>query len=68
MRNLSYFNHMSDNKGTKETCEKCRKEFAWEVYSDNYPGGKDTEFIDCPYCGARNASVKTSGSVITSKI
>lgn len=49
-------------------CKKCSKEFNYEVTSMNDPGGKDKENIDCPYCGATNGTVMTSGFVYTRKI
>lgn len=64
---MSYYNHMHDHTGNKEVCKKCGKEFTWTEEGDIYPGGKDTEYIDCPYCGERNGSIRTSGFVYTHK-
>lgn len=65
---MSYFDHMHDSKGVKEECGECGKTFKWVEEGPFYPGGKDTEFIICPYCKARNGSIRTSGFVITSKV
>lgn len=35
----------------KVTCKKCGKEYAYEFWGTVYPGGKDKEYVDCPYCG-----------------
>lgn len=65
---MSYYNHMHDSKGRKETCTECGKDFTWKDHGNVYPGGKDKEYIECAYCGARNGSIMTSGSVFSSKI
>lgn len=65
---MSYYNHMHDSKGTKKVCTECGKMFTYEEYGDIYPGGKDTEYICCPYCKAKNGSIRTSGFVATDKI
>lgn len=44
-------------------CEKCGKEFYYEVHHMNVPGGKDREYIFCPYCKETNDSVVTDGWV-----
>ena len=59
---------MHDSKGRKETCTECKKDFTWVDHGNVYPGGKDREYITCPYCGANNGSIMTSGSVFSSKI
>lgn len=64
---MSYYDHMHDSKGTKEKCIECGKEFRWSEEGPFYPGGKDTEFINCPYCNAKNGSIRTSGLVISWK-
>ncbi len=46
-------------------CKSCGKEFDYEVYGDTYPGCKDREEIECPYCGEINAYEMTSGFVKT---
>lgn len=65
---MSHYNHIHAPKENKKTCKECNKEFMWSEHGNVYPGGKDREFIDCPYCKARNGSIITSGSVFTSKI
>ena len=65
---MSYYNHIHDPKENTKTCTECGKTFTWSEDGPFYPGGKGTEYIDCPYCGARNGSIRTSGYVFTSKI
>lgn len=65
---MSYYNHINDSKGNRKTCGKCNKEFKWSQHGPYYPGGIDTEFIECPYCGEKNGSVRTSGFVSSSKL
>lgn len=65
---MSYYDHMNDPAENKKICNDCGKKFTWSEYGDVYPGGKDTEYINCPYCNARNGSIRTSGSVYTSKL
>lgn len=65
---MSYYNHIHDPKGIENTCEKCEKRFSWYEYGDDYPGGRDTEYIRCPYCQSDNGSIRTSGYVMVSKI
>lgn len=48
--------------------KKCSEEFEYKVTSMNVPGGKDREYIYCPYCGEENGSYVTSGFVYTYKI
>lgn len=65
---MSQYNHRKDFNGNKKTCVKCGEDFTWEDYGNVYPGGKDREHINCPYCNAENGSIMTSGRVITYKI
>mgnify|MGYP003424379485 CR=1 FL=1 len=44
---MSYYNHMHDSKGRKETCTECKKDFTWVDHGNVYPGGKDREYITC---------------------
>lgn len=53
------------SSGEIKKCAKCGKEFRVEAGGDNYPGGKESEEIKCPYCGAENGSTTTSGFVRT---
>ena len=51
----------------KLKCTKCNQSFWCQVTSMNVPGGKDREYIYCPYCNSVNGSVITSGFVYTYK-
>ena len=51
----------------KLKCTKCNQSFRYRVTSMNVPGGKDREYIYCPYCNSVNGSVITSGFVYTYK-
>ncbi|QIK50634.1 hypothetical protein G7058_00280 [Jeotgalibaca porci] len=51
-----------------ETCKECGKEFTYNHHGDIYPGGKEREYIYCPYCHATNGSKMTSGFVNSYKI
>ena len=57
-----------DNNLTKTTCCACKKEFYYCVTDMGVPGGKDREFIYCPYCRQNNGSFITSGFVYTYKL
>ncbi|MFC4797755.1 hypothetical protein ACFPA1_00070 [Neobacillus sp. GCM10023253] len=52
----------------KTTCKKCGKDFHYKVTDMGVPGGKDREYIYCPYCGEKNGSKVTSGFIYTYKI
>ena len=56
-----------ENKNLRK-CEACGKGFTVEVSDYGYPGGKEREGIDCPWCGAENGSVVTNGSVTTREV
>lgn len=47
------------------TCTACGKNFSISITNAGYPGGKDRESINCPWCGAENGTKITSG-IITS--
>lgn len=64
---MSIYDHMHDPKEIKSECKSCNKNFKWSEHGPHYPGGTDTEFIICPYCGEKNGSIRTSGFVFTSK-
>ena len=49
------------------TCKECGKVFRWGIVGTIYPGGKEKEDIDCPYCGANNGYKMTSAFVRTEK-
>ena len=48
---------------TEVICKNCGKIFYYYITHQNYPGGKDREPIDCPYCNVENGSVITSGII-----
>ena len=50
------------------TCTKCGGKFTWHETNGGYPGGKDRESIDCPYCGEEAYTVVISGVVTTQKV
>ena len=50
-------------KTNTTVCEKCGKEFLWSVHDGIWPGGKDKEFIICPYCNNAAGSVMTNGFI-----
>lgn len=53
---------------SRETCKKCGKVFAYEFWGTVYPGGKDREYVDCPYCGETAFSRMTSQCVAIRKL
>ncbi|MGM0181514.1 hypothetical protein IGK74_000411 [Enterococcus sp. AZ150] len=55
-------------EGNKKVCTECGETFTWRNSGDVWPGGKDREYIYCPYCHAENGSIMTSGAVITAKV
>lgn len=52
----------------EKECKECGRKFKWGIVGTIYPGGKEREDIDCPYCGANNGSVMTSAFVKTEKV
>jgi hypothetical protein len=48
-------------------CKKCKHGFQWSNRGDIYPGGKEKEDIVCPYCGAVDGNIMTSGYIHTQK-
>ena len=42
-------------------CKKCGKKFGYGLVGIVYPGGKDRETADCPYCGETVASIMKIG-------
>lgn len=44
----------------KVVCKKCGKRFEYGLTGPTYPGGKDREYADCPYCGETAFSTMTS--------
>ena len=57
-----------NEKAIKTVCDNCKSEFSWTVRGDVWPGGKERENIDCPYCGNTVGSVMTSGYISVQKI
>lgn len=53
---------------TTVICEKCGKKFAYEHTGNIYPGGKERETADCPYCGETAYSTMTSGFIRVYKV
>jgi len=49
-------------------CEKCGKEYAYEVWGTVYPGGKERETANCPYCGEVGYSEMTSQCISSYKL
>lgn len=49
-------------------CSKYQKKFRYQVTTMGVHGGKEREYIYCPYCGQKNGSEVTSGFVYTYKI
>lgn len=45
-------------------CKKCGKRFEYELTGQIYPGGKDREYADCPYCGKTAYSTMTSQTMV----
>lgn len=49
-------------------CKKCGKKFGYGLVGIVYPGGKDRETADCPYCGETVASIMTSQTFYVEKM
>jgi DNA-directed RNA polymerase subunit RPC12/RpoP len=49
-------------------CTACGKSFTVTISNARYPGGKERESINCPWCGAENGSEVTSGIITTQKV
>ncbi|MFV0518481.1 MAG: helix-turn-helix domain-containing protein [Aminipila sp.] len=49
-------------------CSSCGKRFTYSISNGGYPGGKDREYIYCPWCKAENGSTMTSGIINTQKV
>lgn len=50
------------------TCKRCNKKFTYSIEGDIYPGGKDKEYIFCPYCEHINGTEMTSGHIKSYKL
>lgn len=57
-----------ENSLPKIVCKSCKNEFSYQVCDMRVPGGKDREYIFCPYCGQENGSEITSGWITTYKM
>lgn len=53
---------------TEIVCEKCGKKYGYELCGDVYPGCKDKETANCPYCGEIGYSVMTSQVIFVTKL
>ena len=49
-------------------CKKCGQDFAYEHTGNVYPGAKERETSNCPYCGEIAFSIMTSGFIHTYKL
>lgn len=49
-------------------CENCGKKFGYKVWGTVYPGGKERETADCPYCGKTGYSEMTSQNITVYRI
>lgn len=49
-------------------CKKCGKEYAYELWGAVYPGCKERESANCPYCGEVGYSEMTSQSISSYKL
>lgn len=52
----------------KIKCEKCGQEYGYTIWGNIYPGGKDRETADCPYCGETGYSIMTSQNISVYKL
>lgn len=59
---------MLDNSKNVYKCNACGKSFTVTILNAGYPGGKERESIDCPWCGAENGSEITSDIIPTHKV
>lgn len=50
------------------TCKKCGKKYTYEFGGTVYPGGKERENANCPYCGKVGYSEMTSQSIFSYKL
>lgn len=57
-----------DNSKNSYKCIVCGKKFTAVISNTGYPGGKDRESINCPWCGAENGTEVTSGIITTHKV
>ncbi|AGL01910.1 hypothetical protein [Desulfoscipio gibsoniae] len=57
-----------DNSKNIYKCKACGKSFTVKISNAGYPGGKERENIDCPWCSVENGSEITSGIITTHKV
>lgn len=53
---------------TEVVCKKCGKKYGYELCGTVYPGCKDRETADCPYCGETGYSTMTSQIIVVTKL
>lgn len=56
------------SNGNSYKCKVCGKSFTMTISNAGYPGGKERESINCPWCGAENGTEVTSGIITTNKV
>ena len=49
-------------------CKNCGRKYAYEIFGTNYPGCKEQETANCPYCGEVGYSEMTSKSIYSYKL
>lgn len=49
-------------------CKKCGKKFSYKVWGTAYPGGKERETANCPYCGEVGYSEVTSKNITVNEM
>lgn len=49
-------------------CKKCGNSYAYEILGIVYPGGKERESANCPYCGEIGYSEMTSQNISSYKL
>ena len=49
-------------------CKKCGMKYGYELCGQVYPGCKDRETADCPYCGETGYSTMTSQILVVTKL
>ena len=49
-------------------CKKCGQKYGYYLWGGGYPGGKERETADCPYCYETGYSTMTSGFIKVVKV
>lgn len=57
---------MSDKETRR--CKNCGKKYTVYEVGNRWPGGKEQEDINCPWCGHLDGKMTTSGSIRTEKV